>query len=374
MTIDRWLSPAVRVTAAAVLIAGMAAGQAAAATARARPRATAGGWVVTGRAVARSLAPLQPRSIPAATSGNGVEEPTLPFYTSSFSYAGKTYSYTSLGTDPRTSSAATHIPVIFIPIRVYVPGASNWPVGAIKQTTGSALFHNAAFSNNTQYGDATLRSGYWSYVKANGGKWHVLFDPPVTRPLLKVHVPAGKGTSGLDPDGYQVLLVDTTWLTNELFTIAKTVPANTLAVLLTYNVVGCADVSKQSTCGLGSLHGWSSDKAGTHVFAWASWDDSSVFVDHMASTSWMSSALAATLNNPFTDDTVPDWSLPSQPQVGCSDEFAVGDPLVGTFLTTGGLEYQDVADLSWFARQKPSIGFDGRYSFFGTLTKLPVSC
>jgi hypothetical protein len=56
----------------------------------------------------------------------------------------------------------THIPVILIPIRVYVPSASNWPVSAIKQTTGSALFRNAGFSNNTQYGDATLRSGYWS--------------------------------------------------------------------------------------------------------------------------------------------------------------------------------------------------------------------
>jgi hypothetical protein len=33
-----------------------------------------------------------------------------------------------------------------------------------------------------------------------------------------------------------------------------------------------------------------------------------------------------------------------------------------------------VADLSWFARQQPSIGLDGRYSFFGTLTKLPVPC
>jgi hypothetical protein len=39
-----------------------------------------------------------------------------------------------------------------------------------------------------------------------------------------------------------------------------------------------------------------------------------------------------------------------------------------------GLKYQDVADLSWFARQKPSTGLQGRYSFFGTLTKLPVAC
>jgi hypothetical protein len=117
-----------------VLAAGMATGQPAAAT----PRASAGASVFTGPAQARSLPPLQPRSIRPETSGNAVKQPTLPFYEASLTHAGKTYSYTSPGTDPRTSSATTHIPVIFIPIRVYVPGASNWPTGAIRQTTGSA--------------------------------------------------------------------------------------------------------------------------------------------------------------------------------------------------------------------------------------------
>ena len=84
--------------------------------------------------------------------------------------------------------------------------------------------------------------------------------------------------------------------------------------------------------------------------------------------------LAATLNNPFANDVVPNWSVPSQPQVGCTNRFAVGAPLVGNYLAVNGLEFQDVADLSWFARQKPSIGLQGRYSYFGTLTKLPVAC
>jgi hypothetical protein len=66
--------------------------------------------------------------------------------------------------------------------------------------------------------------------------------------------------------------------------------------------------------------------------------------------------------------------VPSQPQVGCTNRFAVGAPLIGSFLSVLGLEYADVADLSWFARQTPSIGFQGRYSFFNTLTKLPVAC
>jgi hypothetical protein len=329
---------------------------------------------MTGPAEARPLSALQPRSLQVKSPGNGVKTPTLPFYTDSFTTAGKTYTYTSLGTDPKTSAATTHIPVIFIPIRIYVPGASNWPTGAIKQTTGSTLFHNAAWSNGTQYGDATLRSGYWSDVNANGGKWHVLLDPPVTKPLLAVHVPKGEGTWSLDGAGNVVTLVNSTWYTNELFKIANTVPANTLAVLLTWNMVGCTNPNQESTCAVAGIHGDSSDAAGTHVFAWASWSDPSLFVNGMASTSWMSDMLASALNNPFATDVVPNWSVPSQLQVGCANRFAVGAPLIGSFLSVAGLEYADVADLSWFARKQPSIGFQGRYSFFNTLTKLPVAC
>jgi hypothetical protein len=368
-----WLSRVVPVTTAAVLAAGMAAGQAAAAAPRAR--AAAGASVVTGPVKARSMPRLRPwSSVGSQTSGNGVKKPTLPFYKASFTTAGKTYSYTSLGTDPRTSSATTHIPVTLIPIRVYVPGASTWPAGDTGLTARSALFRPSPIFSNTQYGDATLRSGYWRYVQAHKGKWHVLFGKPAIRPQLAVHVPAADGNWNLDGNGHVVPLVDSTWWTNELFKIAATVPANSLAVLLTWNVVGCANVNKISTCGLAGVHGTSSNKAGTHVFAWASWDETTVFVSSESSTAWMSNMLASSLNDPFANDIVPNWSTPNEPQLGCENRLAVGAPVNGNFLSVYGLEYQDVADLSWFARQKPSTGLQGRYSYFGTLTKLPVAC
>jgi hypothetical protein len=94
----------------------------------------------------------------------------------------------------------------------------------------------------------------------------------------------------------------------------------------------------------------------------------------MATTSWLSSALANTLNNPFANDLVPNWSIATQPQVGCTNRFAPSLPVLGTTFAENGLEYQDVADLSWFARQRPSTGFQGGYSYLGTLTKLPTSC
>jgi hypothetical protein len=51
-----------------------------------------------------------------------------------------------------------------------VPGGSVWPAGAVKLTTGSALFRDSPIFSNTQYGDATLRSGYWKDVAAHGGR------------------------------------------------------------------------------------------------------------------------------------------------------------------------------------------------------------
>jgi hypothetical protein len=165
-----------------------------------------------------------------------------------------------------------------------VPGGSVWPAGAVKLTTGSALFRDSPIFSNTQYGDATLRSGYWKDVAAHGGTWHVLFDRPVTRPLLKVHVPSGQGTITLDGAGNGVALVNSTWLTKELSTIAKTVPVGYLVALLTYNVVGCTNYKKESTCGVAGFHGWAANPSGTHVLAWASWDDTTVFADGESST------------------------------------------------------------------------------------------
>jgi hypothetical protein len=358
------------------VIAGMAAGQAASASPRHHLREGAGGEVISVPADLRPVHSLVPKLYAPKWSGEiDIKKPTVPFYKDRFTYQGKTYPYTSMGTDPRTSSVTTHIPVVFIPIRIFVPGASTWPTGAIKQTTSSALFTNSVITGNTQYGDATLRSGYWSDVKAHSGKWHVLFDKPTVRPLLRLHVPSGKGTwTGPDGAGHVVLLVNTTWYRNALFKIAATVPATSLAVFLTFNTVGCGDIHAQATCGVGGIHGWTSDMNGTHVFAWASWTDPTVFVSHMATTAWPSSVLVNTLNNPFANDVVPNWSSPSQPRAGCMNQFAPSLPVLGTVFSANGLEYQDTADLSWFARQKPSIGFQGRYSYLGTLTKLPTSC
>lgn len=149
------LSYVLSVMAVTAVTAGLTAGQTAVASPRPGTGEAAGGSAVTGQSRARSVPQFVPRTLQAKAPGNfggsAIKRPTIPFYQDSFSYKGKKYPYTSMGTDPRTSTATTHIPVVFIPIRIYVPGASNWPTGSIKLTTESPLFRDSAATNNTQY-------------------------------------------------------------------------------------------------------------------------------------------------------------------------------------------------------------------------------
>ncbi len=62
----------------------------------------------------------------------------------------------------------------------------------------------------------------------------------------------------------------------------------------------------------------------------------------------------------------------------CSNLLETGDPLEETpfAVTVHGTTYhlQDEAFFSYFARQSPSIGYQGRYSFLGTLTSFSPPC
>jgi hypothetical protein len=75
---------------------------------------------------------------------------------------------------------------------------------------------------------------------------------------------------------------------------------------------------------------------------------------------------------------VPDYKLPFIPQGACQRLLEVGDPLVGFSyeVEIGNTVYhpQDIAFLSWFARQSPSEGIHGRYTYRGTLKTYSPSC
>jgi hypothetical protein len=305
-----------------------------------------------------------------------VTGPTVPFYSEHFSFGGTTYPYTSVGTDPRTSTATTTVPVTFIPVKIVeASGAFAYPTGAISKTTGSALFHNSSTTGGTQYGDATLRASYNSYVKALASKWHVLLGSPATTALQTIKVPSADGTVYPDFAGTgSFLALNVNWYANTLAALAAKVSPKSLVIFLTYDTTGCSNVANRNTCGIGGFHTAFTTSTGTHTFAWASWLDTAVFGTSAADTAAMSHEVAEWLNDPFVNDRVPRWSVPSEPQYGCNSSFEVGDPLVGHVFTINGLHYQDEADFSWFSRQKPSIGANGWYSYRGTFRTYSAAC
>lgn len=366
----------ITVLAVAAVPIVMTAGQVAAASSSPQGgQGSAGVSHVPHAASSRPAGPLRVSAFQPKFGVQAVSSPTVPNYSDKFSYAGTTYSYTSVGTDPRTSTAATTVPVTFIPVKILeASGAYSYPTGAISKTTGSALFHNSSVTGGTQYGDATVRSSYWSYVNALGAKWHVRLGSPATTALQTINVPSNQGSYYQDSSGGYVMTANENWYAGTLAGIAAKYTAKNLVVFLTYDAVGCADYTNLNTCGIGGFHTDKATSTGTHTFAWASWQDSAVFGASAADTAAMSHEVAEWLNDPFVNNIVPKWSVPSEPQYGCSNLFEVGDPLVGHVFTISGLHYQDEADFSWFARQSPSIGYNGRYSYLGTLKTYSPAC
>ncbi|MBV9381684.1 MAG: hypothetical protein JO242_13570 [Streptosporangiaceae bacterium] len=358
----------------------MTAGQMAAASPSPSSPAGAGTAGITHASRAASARPALPRQLrlgyfqPKA-SGLTAAARTVPFYADKFVYKRVTYHYTSVGTNPRTSIATTTVPVTFIPVRINeADGGFSYPTGAVGSTTGSALFRNSAATGGTQYGAATLRASYWRYVAAHKGRWHVLLGKPVTTALLTINVPSNQGATAQDSSGDFVPLVNVNWYAGMLNGIAARYAPNRLVVFLTYNTVGCSDFTNTSTCGIGGFHTAVGTSTGNHTYSWASWVSPGVFGAGSADTAAMSHEVAEWLNDPFVNDIVPRWSVPSEPQYGCSNAFEVGDPLVGHTFTIGALHYQDETNFSWFARQKPSVGFNGWYSYKGTFRTFSPSC
>jgi hypothetical protein len=90
--------------------------------------------------------------------------------------------------------------------------------------------------------------------------------------------------------------------------------------------------------------------------------------------------VAEWLDDPFVDNIVPAWGNIGQIS-GCYPFLETGDPLSNGFPVIkitkptsqggNGVTYhnQDEAYISWFMRDRPSIGFKGWYSLFGQFRK-----
>jgi len=300
---------------------------------------------------------------------------TVPFFTDSFVYADQTFTYDMVGTDPRLSHRRTVVPVVIVPLRfVFAGGQSFDPGKTTAKLRRSPLFRRARFSSGTtQYGDAVQRAEFWTYTHRT--RYHVLLGHPAAAPTVVVTVPATAGSIATSQLGGSFGLID------ETFFLDQVVPAviNQLRLPPTKLIVlWSSDVALQPSGGgtgiiLGE-HDAGTDQAQTRMwtFAWASWNTPDVVPENDTDVAALSHEISEWYNDPFGTNVVPPWESP--PAYPCNPLLEVGDPLAGTTFVEHGYHLQDEAFLSWFARETPSIGMDGRYSFLGTLTAPPAVC
>jgi hypothetical protein len=309
--------------------------------------------------------------------------PKLQTFTRTFRYAPehKTYSYTMVGHDPGVTATAkiansiTPIRLRFAGNKVQLPSTAT-----IKAVTRSGLYTSQSFPGGKgQYGDVFMRTQFSSSIRNGKRNWHVVLASPKVNQALRLSVPSDKGGPARTKSGAGVWLVDINWFDSALqSTIAKQSPA-ALTQFLGADVVLCGryDPSDLSSCGIGGYHSATDDTAdGVRTYSYQSYLASKIFgaKSGFHGLAPMSHELAEWLANPYLGNEAPAWTEPSNPQYGCSSELEVGDPLVGKVLTVAKQIYQDEAYLSFFARQKPSTAWRGRYSWFGNFKTYSRSC
>lgn len=309
-------------------------------------------------------------------SGGGA----LATWTSSFVSGGKTYSYTMVGTDPTKGAATTTIPTTIVPLILkFSNGTTLDGTQKVSNTTNSPLFQKAQFlSGKTQYGDAIQRGEFWKSIPAPKN-YHVLVGSPTVATALTITVPAADGKIAKDPSsGKNIGIININWFDPQLqgeLTALHFTP-NMMPIFLSNDVYLSSGAPSINNCCIGGYHNAVQNSAGLQTYIFSVNADPGLVNGFGEDVSALSHEMAEWLNDPYTNNVVPNWISPIAPQYGCSNALEVGDPLVGVVFTVTGFtqHLQDEAFFSWFARQKPSIGIKGRYTYLGTFTTLSKAC
>lgn len=292
----------------------------------------------------------------------------LATWTSSFDYNEVTYPYTMVGTDPRLGSATTNIPVKIVPLKVVFGATTFDGSDNVQAVINSPLFKKASFTTgNTEYTDAIQRSSLWYALQKWGPNYHVLLEKPQVEKEITINVDPSHGGLLTFNNTFYGNVGDINWWDGMMQQLLQTEQAspNELTIFLSNDVLLMQGVGGyHSTTGQGV--------SGDTTYAWASYFDPYLFKG-FSDVGALSHELAEWMADPYTNNTVPTWSVPNEPQYGCSNVLEVGDPLVGTIFNVNGYTLQDEASLSWFARQTPSASYKGSYSYLGTFTSYSSS-
>lgn len=302
--------------------------------------------------------------------------------------------FTMVGADPSlANSGTTAVTTLVVPVRLDFAGVVITPEQAacgdsqpaMQRVMQSPILQDANWNPqvfptaNTQFGDAFQRANFWSIVSKASPNYHVLLSPSTMSAPITVNIPPGIGAqlaqNPLCPNEYYGAVpqqyLDTA-LQQALPGLHAT--ADELVMFITYD-------TEFLLVGGGTFVGYHTNVGG-QTYLVASYMDRAfqeIFRSPGAiDTSVLSHEVGEWLDNPLLVNKVPAWGG-SGLQTGCGTDLEVGDPLTGSvagYTDQTGFTYhlQDLAYFSWFARNAPSLAYQGRYSALGTFSTFAPPC
>lgn len=308
---------------------------------------------------------------------------SFPHFSSSFSIGGATYPFTMVGYKPQSGRSAS-IRSVIIPLRMnfnyFGPNQDVSqtfdPAAAVANIVGSPMYKPAAFPNGFgQFGDQMQRAAFWNQMDP-GHNWHVYMAPTTVAPTIDIEVTPETGVSLIDAGGgvfFGDVLID--FLDSQAQTILQllNLPPDVLPIFVTGMVTAEA-------LGYHTAYAVPTDGGGTRLqtYIYTSWLDPAAVDPIIADVSTFNHELAEWLNDPFTNNVVPDWVYPpvSDGRAVCSGNpfLEVGDPqgngptyddFPTALVTIGGVTYhlQQLVLWQWFADPVKSSAFGGWYTF-----------
>lgn len=305
---------------------------------------------------------------------------SVPHYSGSFPFEGRTFPFTTVGSKPQ-AGGTTEIATQILPITLLFEGyaeANGDPVALdpepiLPRIKNSPNFKPASYETGfTQFADAVQRAQFNSVMTQD---WHTMLAAPQELKPVVIVVPrnAAKVFRGR-ASGITYAVVDTEFFISQINTIVQlaNLRVEALPILITRNVLLAPEADVKRCCVLG-FHtafegGVSEGRQFVQTMVWSSWLDSGFLSPGIADVTPMSHEISEWMNDPFGTNIVPAWQYPTA-SLGCQNNLETGDPVAnmpnaGFPVLMDGVTYhpQNQVMLAWFTRQ-PSEAIDHAYSF-----------
>ncbi len=305
---------------------------------------------------------------------------TVPHFSNSFAFEGKTFPFSVVGAKPQTGGT-TQISTQLKPVDLLFSGYSDENgqplVLSATEVLGSVLnspnFRQASYATGfTQFADAVQRAQFNSSMARD---WHTLLGTPQVLKTLTIVVPRNSAKVFHNKsNGQFYAILDMEFFVSQLNTLVQmeNLDVSALPIILTRNVLLAPEANVQKCCVLG-FHtafdaGVRESVQTVQTLVWASWIDQGTLGAGIADVTAMSHEISEWMNDPFGINLVPAWQYPTA-SLGCQSTLETADPLAtlpnaGFPVPIDGVTYhpQNQVLLPWFTRQ-PSTAIDGAYTF-----------